>query len=96
MEEILQDLASNPGALSASAILAVAILMVFKGSLVPSKFYDAEREEKTYWREAYHTEKETSKLAQEGLNELLEQNKTTTKVIDSLPKPKENQGGSDV
>ncbi|MFD8839744.1 hypothetical protein [Streptomyces griseofuscus] len=70
----------------AVALLAIVVLMVLKGSLVPRRTYDDMKEERNLWRDA-HTESETARAAErEQTKELLELAHTAGHVLSSLPR----------
>lgn len=70
----------------AVALLAIVVLMVLKGSLVPRRTYDDMKEERNLWRDA-HTESEAARAAErEQTKELLELAHTAGHVLSSLPR----------
>lgn len=81
--------------LSAAGLLALAVLMVFLGMLIPRYVFNqmradrdarlAEaREEINDWKTAYHASEEARALQAQQLGELLELAKTTDQFIRSL------------
>ncbi|MFI1161349.1 hypothetical protein [Streptomyces sioyaensis] len=75
----------------AVALLAVVVLMVLTGRLIPRRTYDDLKEERDTWRTA-HVESEAARAAERDQNhELLEMARTAGHVLDSLPKRGEVQ-----
>lgn len=81
--------------LSAAGILAIAVLMILRGKLVPSRVVDdirADRDarlvdaraETDDWRTAYNRVEEIRRIQAQQLNDLLELAKTTDAFIRSL------------
>lgn len=70
----------------AVALLAIVVLMVLNGRLVPRRTYDDLKEERDSWRTA-HTISEQARMeaiAQSG--ELIELSRTGVHLMDSLPR----------
>ncbi|MFG2532818.1 hypothetical protein [Streptomyces sp. NPDC048516] len=75
----------------AVALLAVVVLMVLTGRLIPRRTYDDMREERNTWRDA-HTESEAARAEERDQNrQLMELAHTAGHVLDSLPKRGEVQ-----
>ena len=69
----------------AVALLAVVVLMVLTGRLIPRRTYDDLKEERDGWRTA-HIESETARTEERDQNrQLLELAHTAGHVLDSLP-----------
>lgn len=77
----------------AVALLAVVVLMVLTGRLIPRRTYDDMREERNTWRSA-HSESEVARAEERDQNrQLMELAHTAGHVLDSLPKRGEVQAG---
>ncbi|MEW1754185.1 hypothetical protein [Streptomyces angustmyceticus] len=75
----------------AVALLAVVVLMVLTGRLIPRRTYDDMKEERDSWRTA-HVESEVARTEERDQNrQLLELAHTAGHVLDSLPKRGEVQ-----
>ncbi|MEU7435723.1 hypothetical protein AB0B07_33520 [Streptomyces sioyaensis] len=70
----------------AVALLAVVVLMVLTGRLIPRRTYDDLKEERDTWRSA-HSESEVARAEERDQNrQLMELAHTAGHVLDSLPK----------
>ncbi|MEU0354991.1 hypothetical protein [Streptomyces cyaneofuscatus] len=70
----------------AVALLAIVVLMVLTGRLVPRRTYDDLKEERDGWRTA-HTESEKARMeAISQTGELIELSRTGVHLLDSLPR----------
>lgn len=77
----------------AVALLAVVVLMVLTGRLIPRRTYDDLKEERDTWRTA-HTQSEVARTEERDQNrQLMELAHTAGHVLDSLPKRGEVQAG---
>lgn len=84
MEEWLTSL--PVGGFSAGAILAVVVLMLFRGQLVTKREHEETRADRDTWRAAWDTSEEARRTQAAQLGELLELAQTTDKVIRALPR----------
>lgn len=85
--------------LGATGLLAVVVLLVLTGRLVPKSTLDELRTDKDkqieVWRTAYETSLSTQDVQREHISALLEASRTTTHVIQSLPvAPHLNEGSA--
>ncbi|GGU90900.1 hypothetical protein GCM10010275_29850 [Streptomyces litmocidini] len=86
MTEILGFTPTN---MSLSGLLALVVLLVLTGRLVPRSTLQDMRDERDTWRAA-HMESEAARQAErEQVTELLELSRTAGHVLTSLPKPGE-------
>ncbi|MFE0692939.1 hypothetical protein [Streptomyces sp. NPDC058869] len=70
----------------AVALLAVVVLMVLTGRLVPRRTYDDLKEDRNDWRTA-HGESEKARVeAMRQNSELIELSRTGVHLLDSLPR----------
>lgn len=72
-----------------SALLALAVLMILTGRLVPKSFYDAKVREAEKWERAAELNAETLRTSQQHEAELLELSRTGVRVLSALPQPGE-------
>ncbi|WP_328313074.1 hypothetical protein OG432_24345 [Streptomyces sp. NBC_00442] len=70
----------------AVALLALVVLMVLTGRLIPRRTYDDVREERDTWRAAHSSSEEARRLEREQVDELLELSRTADRVLTALPK----------
>lgn len=88
------------GDLTAPGLLLVAVLLVFLGWLIPKNVYKEKKEEAERWQKAYETEREARAIADAHTRELLENSKTTLKVLTALaatfgaPEYEQQSGGA--
>lgn len=68
-------------------LVALIVLMVLRGTLVPRRTYDDMREERDTWRAAHQVSEEARHEAQEHANELLELSRTAIPLLRALPSP---------
>lgn len=83
--------------LGATGLLAVVVVLILTGRLVPKSVLDELRTDKDkqieVWRTAYETSLSTQEVQREQISALLEATRTTTHVIQSLPvSPNERSG----
>ncbi|MFH8581641.1 hypothetical protein [Streptomyces zaomyceticus] len=79
----------TPTDLGISGLLALVVLFVLTGRLVPRSTLQDMREERDTWRAA-HAESEAARQAErDQVTELLELSRTAGHVLTSLPKPRE-------
>lgn len=75
--------------LGATGLLAVVVIMILTGRLVPKSAIEDLRTDKDkqieIWRAAYETSMSAQEVQREQISALLEATKTTTHVIQSLP-----------
>lgn len=75
--------------LGATGLLAVVVIMILTGKLVPKSQMDDVRSDKDkqieIWRAAYETSMSAQEVQREQISALLEAAKTTTHVIQALP-----------
>lgn len=75
--------------IGATGLLAVVIVMILTGRLVPKSTIDDLRADKDkqieVWRAAYETSMSAQEVQREQISALLEASKTTTNVIQALP-----------
>lgn len=75
-------------------IIAVAIIMIFRGHLVPERYYSDVQKERDTWREAAETsenardeERRLNIEQSKQLEELTSQMSTIVHIVESLPNP---------
>lgn len=71
-------------ALTAPALVGLAVLMLLTGRIVPRATLQDARAEASNWREAYELEREARSALQQQNGELLELAKTSTSVLTAL------------
>ncbi|MFJ8923832.1 hypothetical protein ACIREK_30695 [Streptomyces sp. NPDC102415] len=71
----------------AVALLAIVVVMVLTGRLVPRRTYDDLLEERNTWRTAHTVSEEARRLEREQVGELLELSRTADRVLTALPHP---------
>lgn len=75
--------------IGATGILALVIVMILRGSLVPRRNLDDLRVDKdaqiSTWKTAYEQAMAVQDAQRQQLSALLEANRTTTRVIQALP-----------
>lgn len=89
----------SPSDLGASSLLAVVIIMLLWGKLIPRTALKDKAEESERWRLAYEAEREARVLADSQTTELLEVTKTTQSLISAMFRNSEQirqSGGRDV
>lgn len=74
------------GGFSAGAILAIVLLMIFRGQLVTAREHGETRADRDSWRVAWEASEEARRTQAAQLGELLELAQTTDKVIRALPR----------
>ena len=80
------DLAGLPlGTLTPAGLLAVVILLIAVGRLVPRRTMDDVIEDRNQWRAAHKTSEEARIELQQQVQELLEHSRTTDQFIRSIP-----------
>lgn len=75
--------------LGAGAILAIVVLLILTGRLVPRSTLEDVRQERDTWREAHGVSEEARHVAQGQVGELLELSRAAGNVLGSLPRPGE-------
>ncbi|MFJ3141747.1 hypothetical protein ACIPJM_04750 [Streptomyces halstedii] len=71
----------------AVALLAVVVIMVLTGRLVPRRTYNDLLEERNTWRSAHAVSEEARHLERNQVGELLELSRTADRVLTALPHP---------
>jgi hypothetical protein len=86
------------GDLGPTALLAITILLILLGRLIPRPTYNEKKEECERWRLAYETERDARQISDLQTAELLELAQTTHALISAIVRPKDIQqsGGLDV
>ena len=69
---------------TAGSLLAVAILLMFFGRLIPRPTYDEKVKEAERWRLAYEAEREARMTANEQTAELLEYAKLSHQLLEAV------------
>lgn len=85
--------------LSLATLVAIAVLLIFLGRLVPRSTYTEKKEEAEHWREAYEKERDAHHTTQSQTLQLLELAKTTHALIAAIVRvtgADQQSGGSDV
>jgi hypothetical protein len=76
--------------IGATGILALVVIMVLRGALVPKRYLDELREDKNNqiatWQETCTKLRQTIDTKDQHISALLEASKTTTRVIEALPR----------
>jgi hypothetical protein len=86
--------------LTAPGLLLIAVLMVFVGWLIPKPMYREKKIEAEKWQKAYEIEREARSVSDAQTRELLENSKTTIKVLSALaatfgaPEYEQQSGGA--
>lgn len=70
--------------LTPSALLLLAVLMVFTGRLIPKSTHDQTIKERDQWHEAYELQRTARDAADAQVRELMELAKTGTKVLEAV------------
>ena len=92
----------SPDKLTASALVVLAVLMLYRGLLVPWRFYKDKCDESDRWRLAYETSEKARQEESKQNAEMFEVAKTTHALMLALfnlvkgNKPELIQGGQDV
>lgn len=79
--------------LTASALVGIAVLLIFTGRLVPKNVWQEKSSEADRWRSAYEIEREARAASEEHNTELLELAKTTHAIVVAAFKPTKEGGG---
>ncbi|MET9222304.1 hypothetical protein ABZX65_26560 [Streptomyces sp. NPDC003300] len=88
MSEVLGVSVAQGGAVG---LLALVVLMVLTGRLVPRRTYDDLLRERDTWRETAQAAEEVTRVQQRQVGELLELSRTAGHVLTSLPHPSQAQ-----
>lgn len=76
--------------LGAGGLLAFAVILILRGSLIPRRVVDDMRTEKDKqidtWRMAFESGQKVQETQRQQITILLEATKTTTHVIESIPR----------
>lgn len=75
----------NPAAGGATALLAITVLFVLTGRLVPRSVLKDTQADRDYWRAAHAEESKARAAERELTNELLEVARTADHVLAALP-----------
>lgn len=67
-----------------SALLALTIVLVLLGWLVPRGYYRDKSQEAERWRLAYEAEREARRISDAQTAQLLEQAKTTHQMVEAI------------
>ena len=67
-----------------TALLALAIVLVLLGWLVPRGYYKDKSQEAERWRLAYEAEREARRISDAQTAQLLEQAKTTHQMVEAI------------
>lgn len=89
----------NPTEGGAWALVAIVVLMVLTGRLVPKSILDNALRERDTWREAHTVSEKAREAEREQTGELLEVARISGHVLTSLPrppKPREEVSGASV
>ena len=83
--------------LGATGLLAIVVIMILRGSLVPRSTFDTMREDKDkqidIWKNAYDRAVSVQDEQRGQVSALLDGNRVTAQVIRSLPRVSELNGG---
>lgn len=71
----------------AAGLLALVVLLVLTGRLIPRRTYDDLREERDMWRQAFHESESTRHVERDQALTAVEVGQTAVKVLQSLPTP---------
>jgi hypothetical protein len=69
---------------SAPAIVALAVLLIFTGRLVPKSIFENKCEEALRWQKAYELEREARSLSDTQTTELMEMTKLNHALITAI------------
>jgi hypothetical protein len=72
------------GNLGAGALLALTVLLILTGRIVPRRSLDDARAERERWEAAWHAEKETSQALSVQVGTLIELGRTTEALLNTL------------
>lgn len=81
------------GSLGAGGLLAIVILMILTGRLVPRSTLEDMKQERDTWRAAFQESEQARHLAQEHSGELLELSRTAVPLLRALPTAEEVSHG---
>lgn len=70
--------------LTPPVLIAITVLLVLLGKLVPRIFYTEKVREAEKWQKAYETEREARRLSDSQTAQLLEQAKTTHQMVEAM------------
>ena len=76
----------------AVGLVALIVLMVLRGHLVPRRTYEDMRDERDRWRAAHEVSEEARHEAQAQAGELLELSRTAIPLLRALPSPPQVEG----
>jgi hypothetical protein len=83
--------------LGATGLLAVVVIMILRGSLVPRTTFDTMREDKDkqidIWKSAYDRAVSVQDVQRDQISVLLDGNRVTAQVIQSIPRAAGMNGG---
>ena len=86
MTELVAEL-GGWASLGATGILAIVVMMVLTGKLIPRQPYLDMMQERDYWRTAHTASEEGRRMLAEQNKELMEVGRTTKHVVHALPLP---------
>lgn len=83
--------------IGATGLLVLVVMLILRGALVPRSTFDTMREDKDkqieIWRAAYTSSMSVQEVQREHISALLEANRVTTHVVQSLPRAAGMNGG---
>lgn len=79
------------GEWSVAGLLALVVIMILTGKLVPKSTLDSQKQESDYWRETFFKSQQTNQVLANALTEITESAKTQEQVL--LTIEKRNQEG---
>ncbi len=89
---------SLPPSIGATGLLAVVVLMILRGALVPRKVHEDRIADKDAqiqaWKDAYNKSEETNEIQQGHIDVLLQAGQTTRHVLEALPKAAAQMNGT--
>lgn len=74
---------------TASALLALVVIMILRGQIVPKVRLDEARQDRDAWRTAYDTEHEARIVAEQQMGERQRTQDLMARLIATLPPPGE-------
>ncbi|RSS43836.1 hypothetical protein [Streptomyces sp. WAC08241] len=86
----------TPTDLGISGLLALVVLLVLTGRLVPRSTLQDMRDERDKWQAAHDKSEAARQAERDQVTELLELSRVAGHVLSALPRPKEVEGGVDV
>lgn len=74
------------GEWSIAGLLALVVILILSGRLVPKSTLDAQKKETDYWRETFFKSQETNQVLANALSEITESARTQDQVMKSIQK----------